>query len=257
MRFIGNLLLLLFIGACSKNNLSETQVFGHGATGLQVASAIYHDNTIQAIDYALSLPNCKGVELDVRMDAEGQLWLFHDETLELETNLEGKVESLNTQELEQGHYSTLKKESLAKLNSETLQILGKGYTFLDLKTGELGVLNEFKSALTSLNLDTSKTALIVSSWTMFELFKDDFQVFLSINSLGDLTNAMLENQPSLRGICIRNNQITMEEVNFMKSIHKQVIIYEVRSPKGIKNALQKQAKYLLTDDLKLTLALTH
>jgi hypothetical protein len=90
-----------------------------------------------------------------------------------------------------------------------------------------------------------------------EEFKHDFQVFLSINEVSELTSELLANEPRLRGICIRSAQITREEINFLKSINKEVICYEVRSPKGIKIALAKNPTYLLTDDLKLTLGLRY
>jgi hypothetical protein len=88
-----------------------------------------------------------------------------------------------------------------------------------------------------------------------DLFKSDFQVFLSINEVTELTSELLANEPGLRGVCIRSANISREEINFLKSIHKEVICYEVRSAKGIRAGLIKEPTYLLTDDLKLTLGL--
>jgi glycerophosphoryl diester phosphodiesterase len=254
MRLSSLMGVLLVLWGCSKVNHSTTQIFGHAATGLQNPNAIYHDNSLDAIRYASSLTGCSGVEVDVRMDAQGKLWLFHDELLNDETNLSGSVEEKTTSELTNGHYSTLKKEPLLMLDDATKAELS-GYTFLDLKIPEIMKLQEFKNALLALDLDTSKFALIVSSFSYLEEFKHDFQVFLSINEVSELTSELLANEPRLRGICIRSAQITREEINFLKSINKEVIAYEVRSPKGIKAALHKNPTYLLTDDLKLSLGL--
>ncbi len=254
MRLSSLMGVLLVLCGCSKVNNSNTKIFGHAASGLQNPNAIYHDNSMDAIRYACALPGCSGVEVDVRMDAEGKLWLFHDELLDDETNLSGSVEEMATDKLTSGHYSTLKKEPLLRLD-EAITALSQGYTFLDLKIPGISKAQELKAALLALDFDTTKFALIVSSLSYVDVFKQDFQVFLSINEVTDLTSEMLDNEPGLRGICIRSAQITREEINFLKSINKEVITYEVRSPKGIKAALKKNPSYLLTDDLKISLGL--
>jgi glycerophosphoryl diester phosphodiesterase len=254
MRLSSLMGVLLILWGCSKVNNSNTKIFGHAASGLQNPNAIYHDNSMDAIRYACALPGCSGVEVDVRMDAEGKLWLFHDELLDDETNLSGSVEEMATDKLTSGHYSTLKKEPLLRLD-EAITALSQGYTFLDLKIPGILKAQELKAALLALDFDTTKFALIVSSLSYVDVFQQDFQVFLSINEVTDLTSAMLDNEPGLRGICIRSAQITREEINFLKSINKEVITYEVRSPKGIKAALKKNPSYLLTDDLKISLGL--
>lgn len=96
-----------------------------------------------------------------------------------------------------------------------------------------------KNALIALGLDTASFAVIVPDQTYFQALKDDFQVFLSIETLSQLTSSFLDNEPKLRGVVIRNKSIRVEEVNFLKSIHKKVVIFEVRSAKGIKEALKK------------------
>jgi hypothetical protein len=39
----------------------------------------------------------------------------------------------------------------------------------------------------------------------------------------------------------------------LQAAGKKVIIFEVRSPKGIKSALKKHPNYLVTDDLRATI----
>ncbi len=55
------------------------------------------------------------------------------------------------------------------------------------------------------------------------------------------------------GAVFRNSEIAVSDVNSVKSFGKEVIIYDVRSPNGIKSALDKTPDYLLTDDIKATL----
>lgn len=257
MRFVKTIFLLLLLSSCRKDPVSSARVIGHAATGLDVPNAIYHDNSIEAIQYALALPNCSGVEVDVRRDSEGKLWLYHDEDLSSQTNLTGKVETSNTATLIQGYYNTIHQEALTPLNSTTLEQLAKGFTFLDIKSVNPSNMEDVKISLLALNLDTSKCALIVPSFAYYSYFNDAFPVYLFVDDFDDLSNSILANNPNLRGICIRNKNITREQVNFLKSIHKKTVIFEVRSPKGIREALGKDPYFLLTDDVKLTVGILH
>ena len=257
MRLSSFSLVLLVLFGCSKVPNSTTKIFGHAATGLNISNAIYHDNSREAIDYAMNLPHCSGVEVDVRMDANGQLWLFHDQALDASTNLKGTVETSSTEYLESGRYRSTKKERLTALTPDVLTALSKGTTFLDIKVTELSNINSWLASLLSLDLDTSKFRIIVPSEVYFDGLKSYFPTFLSIRDFSELNNSILENEPELRGICIRNEKITREQVNFLKSIHYQTIIYEVRSSKGISSALKKDPAYLLSDDLKLALGLRY
>jgi hypothetical protein len=255
---LGSLIgLVLALWGCSKEHNATTKIIGHAATGLNISNAIYHDNSREAIDYALSLPHCSGVEVDVRMDANGQLWLFHDESLDATTNLTGTVETSSTEYLESGWYRSLKKERLTALTPDVINLLSKGTTFLDIKGTELTNINSWLSSLLSLNLDSSKFRLIVPSEVYFDGLKSYFPTFLAIRDFSQLNSSILENEPELRGICIRNENITREQVNFLKSIHHQTIIYEVRSSKGISSALKKDPAYLLSDDVKLAVGLRY
>lgn len=248
---------------CSKLDDSiTTKIIGHGASGLQIQNAIYHDNSMEAIDYALSLPHCAGVELDVRLDAEGELWLYHDDFLESETNGFACISEKTSNDLIGIQYNSLHKESLVHLRSTNVGILSEKYTFLDLKPWN-ACQNEvldavlFKNKILELNMDTSKFGIIVPNLELFHALKLDFQVFLSVENISELSSEFLNNEPRFQGIVIRNKNITKEEVNFLKSIHKKTIIFDVRSPKGIKSALNKNPSYLLCDDVKLAVGLLY
>lgn len=258
--FLG--LTLVLLGCNKPVTTATTQVIGHAATGLKMPNAIYHDNSEAGIVYTQNLPFCDGVEVDVRMDKSGELWLFHDETLNPETAESGCIETHGSEALSQFKYRGIHQEPLFLLTAESANIFKGKFTFFDLKPLNAceNVLKDpdvFKNALIALGLDTASFAVIVPDQTYFHALKDDFQVFLSIETLSQLTSSFLENEPKLRGVVIRNRSIRVEEVNFLKSIHKKVVIFEVRSAKGIKEALKKNPHYLLTDDVKLTVGLIH
>ena len=81
MRLI-SLSLLLMLFSCEKTEYNEIEIVGHAGMGLDMQNSIYHDNSLEAIQLALSYGGSNGVEVDVQMDNEGCLWLFHDELMD-------------------------------------------------------------------------------------------------------------------------------------------------------------------------------
>lgn len=255
--------LLFFLHGCKKSYVNVTsKIIGHAATGLKMPNAIYHDNSEAGIAYTQQLPFCAGVEVDVRMDQSGNLWLFHDETLSPEIAESGCIETHTSSALAEFHYRGMHKEPLFSLTAESAAIFQGKFTFFDLKPWNaceniVKVAEEFKNALLALGMDSASFGVIVPHETYFQALKNTFNVYLSIQSIADLSNDLLDNEPKLKGIVVRNSTISKEEVNFLKSIHKEVVIYEVRSARGIKEGLQKNPDYLITDDVKLTVGIKH
>jgi len=255
--------LLFFLHGCKKSNVNVTpKIIGHAATGLKMPNAIYHDNSEAGIAYTQQLPFCTGVEVDVRMDQSGNLWLFHDETLSPEIAESGCIETHTSSTLAQFHYQGLHQEPLFALTAASATLFHGKFTFFDIKPWNAceNTVKEalaFKNALLALGMDSTSFGIIVPNETYFQTLKNEFNVYLTIQSITDLSNNFLENEPKLKGIIVRNSAIREEEVNFLKSIHKEVVIYEVRSAKGIKEGLQKNPDYLITDDVKLTVGILH
>lgn len=77
-----------------QNNKSFPVVVGHrGAAGLAP------ENTLRAFEVALQL-GVDGVEFDVQRSADGELMIFHDETLERTTNGQGYLKDFTRTELQ-------------------------------------------------------------------------------------------------------------------------------------------------------------
>ena len=134
MRFVKFLLLVTLLSACSKSEkVKNIHVYGHGGMGLSMDNSIYHDNSKEAVSLALNLPSSNGVEVDVRLGADGTLWLYHDEWLEAETNGKGCVSDLNDQDLSKINYQTLKKEKLVTLADALSLLHTDQQLFIDLK----------------------------------------------------------------------------------------------------------------------------
>lgn len=263
MRFINFLVFAMCLCSCTKTVIDKkTNIIGHAAMGLNSSSSIYVDNSMEAIQLALSFSKCKGVELDVQMDNLGQLWLYHDENLSTKTNAEGCINSIDPDVLSTVFYKTIHHEKLVKLDKNVLEILKDKTVFFDLRhfnacTSSIIESNKIKIALLALEVDSLENGIVITSnYELLETLADEFKVFYSTDNYAQGLQIMLD-YPECNGLVIRNVSITSEEVYAIKALNKQVAIFEVRSPKGTKIAFNKAPDYLITDELRTALSIAH
>ena len=96
--------------SCGKNNIDLSFVenlsgnkivpFGHAGMGI---SSQFPINTFESIQCALAI-GAKGVEVDIQMTKDSVLVLFHDKTLQEQTNLDGMIYEKNWNEINQAIY---------------------------------------------------------------------------------------------------------------------------------------------------------
>lgn len=251
---------ILILFSCKKHHdlYPQTQIGGHACAGLHISSSNYHDNSLEAYNYARSFDKVELIEVDVQLSANGTLWLFHDPQLNEESNGTGAIPQRTDSYLSGLHYNSLEKERLIRLTDLPADL--KGICLLiDLKESDG---NESGFIDSTLLMDAMKEAkhyfhngnlgMITNTGRFLSTFKEfGFSVYSNaLNAsqfLNNPTNSVAE------GAVFRNSEISISDVNSVKSFGKQVIIYDVRSPKGIKSALDKSPDYLLTDDIKTTL----
>ncbi|MEN9998452.1 MAG: hypothetical protein RI922_1442 [Bacteroidota bacterium] len=261
MRF-NCLFLIVLLSACTKTKSFEgIEVLGHAATGLENINSPYHDNTKEAVEYALSMEGCDGIEIDVQLSLDGELWLFHNPKLDEETNATGCIPNLIYNDLKNTHYTTIGKEKLVRLRDlDTAYFKGKKL-LLDIRHfNECD--NQFVNQTTMI---AHLQAIGYVNPTSFEVscilgnpdWIDDFEnaglkVFYSIYSMNEYENCK-SNFPTLDGFVIKNDDFSAADIAEIKADNKKVYIFEIRSPKGIRSALKKYPTGLLTDDLRATL----
>ena len=257
MRFSCSFFIItIILFSCQKGKpYADVEVIGHAGMGLDMSNSIYHDNSLEAIELALSISGSNGVEIDVQQDKNGTLWLFHDESLDESTTATGCIADKSTTELENVRYKSLHKEQLIKLSELNFDKFQSKSLFLDLRFYQSCSKSyadglKFKNALLDLQLQTiDKLYLIIPSATYLPIFEADFKVLYANDILEDCFSVL--NQDSLvKGIVIRNQSINGSQVETLKSMDKHVYIFEMRSPKGIKSALKKYPTGIISDDLR-------
>ena len=250
-------LILLLLSCSKKEDFSEVQVIGHAGMGLKMPNSIFHDNSMEAINLALTIPGSNGVEIDVQMDLNGRLWLFHDELLNEETNGINCIPSNTSEYLKTIRYSSLKQEKLAELSQIPFHNFEDKSFFLDLKTwnkcAESSVSAEdFKAALLAINLP-NKCNIILSDPSWIPFFIDEFNVYFASDDF-HYAKTILTQEAMVKGLVIRNSAVNNAQTQEIIVQNKGIYIFEIRSPKGVKNALQKRPSGIISDDLRAAIS---
>lgn len=256
MRFKLLIISTLLLFSCHKKEKFENvQLIGHAGAGLNSSTSPYCENSQNAVNYAASMEGIQGVEIDIQCSASNTMWLYHDEYLENATNGEGCVNSVTDAYLEELKYSGWGNERPIRLSD-----LNFPYTerklFLDVRAANLctnqiidqqTVIQAIEAAL---NGKPFTEVYVVTNYTpwVHAFYLKGWKVYLNVPTVAEYLDdpVMLETT----GLCIRSSEISKDQVEEVKQEGKEVVIFEVRSPKGIRQALKKYPDYLMTDNLK-------
>lgn len=255
MRLLFKIIILILLFSCRKESNNSVLIFGHAGMGLDMQNSIYHDNSHEAIELCLSIPNSDGVEVDVQMDKEGCLWLYHDEYLDKITTLSGCVNEKATSELEGANYKTLKKEKIVKLSQVLPLIESNQSIFLDIKNRNAcsnSIVNDsmFIKSLSSIFLgNNSKVKLILSDIEWLDTLSNLYPTYFSTDNFS-LGFSLLSSNLNIKGLVIRNKFIEKSRVSELQNLKKDVYLFDLRSPKGNREALRKNPTGIITDDIR-------
>lgn len=110
-------------------------------------SMAYPENTLPAFEAAAKLPNVAGVELDVQLSKDGEIVVFHDESVSRVTDGDGRIADLTIQELRELRFKHDRSQTFIPTLREVLELL-KPYCIqrgllinIELKTGVIHYQN--------------------------------------------------------------------------------------------------------------------
>ncbi|MDR0803108.1 glycerophosphodiester phosphodiesterase family protein [Fluviicola sp.] len=250
-------LLALFSCKKGKDRYPETQIGGHACAGLHVSSSNYHDNTLEAYKYARSFETIRLVEVDVQLSKDGTFWLFHDSKLDEESTGSGSVPQSADAYLSGLKYRSLEKEKLIRLQDLPADLKGI-ILLIDLKesdgtaSGLIDSTRMFQALTEARNYFTNGNLCLVTNTGRFvsSIKQTGYGLFLNAFNSNHFLND--EQMYLMDGVVFQNSDVEAADVIAVKTMGKRAILYNVRSPKGIKSALKKSPDYLLTDDIKAT-----
>ncbi len=250
--------LLLFSSCRKKESFSHIEILGHGGNGLEIVNALYHDNTLESVELALLTDGCDGVELDVRLSADGTLWLYHDNKLEDDTNGEGCVGTSTDEYLSTLHYSSLDKEALIRLKDIPKAYLANKKVYIDARnsiscSGVNADLNSFVSALLDFRNECDPSTEIIVE-TRDDLWEAAVAAegFTTIKFITDFVQYqdVITNLPTVDIIVATNETVSEENVRQIHNDGREVIIFGMRSAKSTRDAYQKNPDAILADNLR-------
>jgi len=262
--FLSSVIFLSLINSCKKEKFFTIDLYGHAGNGLDIVNSVYHDNSQESIEFALGLEGTTGVEVDMRMSADGGLWLYHDDLLETETSGSGCVSQKTNSELNEIRYNTVNKEKL--VNFSNLPFINYGNTTFLLDVRHYNGCdffpidyNLFVSKIIDLrnNHPSIKFVILTTFDDWIPLFiAQGMEVYFEISNVANLDSAT-PNTLSCQGYIIKNQFIDKNEVAKIQAENKKVIIFELRSPKKIREALKKNPNGIVTDDLRAAIIEKH
>jgi glycerophosphoryl diester phosphodiesterase len=226
--------------------------------GLAMQNSMYHDNSKEAIEYALQMRGCNGVEVDVQLSKDGDLWLYHDTNLNSETNSSGCISEMNFQELKGVKYKSFHHENLCKLKDLDSNLLYGKILYLDIRKFNGCSNSEINSqeiiqalnSITFLKNPEIKVVVVSNSLSFLSASNvNGYIVALEINYGFDFLTIQ-PTYPFVKELIVKNKNITTEQISIYKSAGITTTIFEMRSASGIRQALKKNPNSIMTDDLR-------
>ena len=258
------IILIALLFSCRKGNYSSVTIFGHAGNGLTIQNSIYHDNSLESIQFALETEGVFGVEIDVQLSKDGDLWLFHDSQLDNETNSTGCISEKLSEELIDVHYRTINKERLVRLKDIPLNSCAGKTLLIDVKylndcAGEDINVPVFIDEIESIATNNPQVNFIILSKSKYwvSAFQNaGFEVYFEMENLSEY-ESLINSGIHCEGFILKSSSCTAEDVAFLQQNDKKVIIFDIRAPKPIRQALKKLPDGIITDDIGAALIEKH
>ena len=234
------ILIFILLVACSKSELNkDIKLIAHAGTGIYNPQRYFSENSLEAIEYALSFSEVDGVELDVQFSKDGTAWLFHDETLNDRTNGNGVLCEKSDVYLNEISYNGLIKEELTPFYEIDFSNYQDKIFMWDLKLWEScstssQVIENFANQIASLNV-VENHIVILNNPTYINIFQLlNIKCFFDGNNSENI-NAMITNNPHYSGVVVAEDVLNKEEINYFRNSKGiEIVVFGVRSPFGVK-----------------------
>lgn len=261
------ILIILFSFSCGKNDLDLSQVrnlngdkispFGHAGMGI---SSQYPFNSFESISNALNL-GADGVEIDIQMTKDSVLVLFHDRTLQKQTDSEGLIYDNNWDYIKRATY---KNPLFGEYRIVSLdQLLGNlkdvnDYQFLlDFKLYQPDNSDSYVSTyINAITKTIEKHQLKNNVLPAFfqqkyleklKLVRPNYKLIIN-NSFED--GILLADELDAYGIILNNNNVTKSQIEQAHEEGIRVYLFGTYSKNDNLDAIEKHPDFILTDKVK-------
>lgn len=258
------ILIILFSFSCGKNDLDLSQVrnlngdkispFGHAGMGI---SSQYPFNSFESISNALNI-GAEGVEIDIQMTKDSVLVLFHDRTLQEQTDLEGLIYDQNWDDLKEATYKNplfaeYKIVSLDQLFEHLKKV--KDYQFfLDFKlyqpdNSDSYVSTYINAVIKTIEKHQLENNVLLSFFQQkylekLKLVRPNYKLVIN-NSFEN--GILLADDLNAYGIILNNDNVTKSQIEQAHEEGIRVYLFGAYSKNDNLDAIEKHPDFILTD----------
>jgi len=258
------ILIILFSFSCGKNDLDLSQVrnlngdkispFGHAGMGI---SSQYPFNSFESISNALNI-GAEGVEIDIQMTKDSVLVLFHDRTLQEQTDLEGLIYDQNWDDLKEATYKNplfaeYKIVSLDQLFEHLKKV--KDYQFfLDFKLYQPDNSDSYASTYINAVIKTIEKHQLENNVLLsffqqkylekLKLVRPNYKLVIN-NSFEN--GILLADDLNAYGIILNNDNVTKSQIEQAHEEGIRVYLFGAYSKNDNLDAIEKHPDFILTD----------
>lgn len=247
------LILSLVILSCSKVEGDEVKIISHAGDGLSFLGSTNASNSLESIEFILAIDGCDGVELDVHLSADGELWLFHDQNMYAAAGIDACINDLSYEELKDARYQTINKEKVVRISDIDFSKFNNKEFYFDIRNaneckGEIIDVNLMVQAFQNLNLPDNNTYYHMTTnkdW-LPEFIGAGFNTYFigPIESINEIVDT-----PGLLGVETKYEELGDFNISVWQS-KVEVGIYGLRAAKSLRKALKMKPDFIETDDVK-------
>lgn len=248
--------------SCNKEkqkDYANIEVYGHGGAGFESHTRRLPANSFKSIEKAIEVLNADGVEVDLQMDSSGTLWLFHDQFLEGKTNGNGCFGEQSTAYIKTCNYNLGGKiyqfqeliNYFSKMTpkpkiSLQVQLFNRCIDF-ELLTQKIIKIIDKNNAYNWIQIESDSPELLTSLRT----YSSQFLLFLGgTTNVNEAVELCLNK--NFDGIIISNDDVSISDINKVKSYDLKIGLFGIDNQNEIKSALEKQPNQIQCDNIELT-----
>jgi glycerophosphoryl diester phosphodiesterase len=254
------LLIALFVFSCSKeekSSFSDIEIFGHGGVGFRSYINTTQENSFLSIQKAIEVLNADGVEVDIQIDSDGKIWLYHDQYLQTKTNCTGCFGDKNSLYINNCSYPQQQKiyslEELIRYFSTMqpppkislqAQIFDRCMDYEKLAQAIIEIINIY-GAYNWIQIESDSKELL----SILKNTSNKYQLFLDAKDVR--SGISICQEYGFDGLILYKEDITKEDVQTIKALGLKIGIYGVKNQWDAKSALEKHPNQIQTDNIEL------
>jgi len=260
MKFRAIYLFIFFMSCKKHDSFSGIEVVGHAGAGLHLERIPFPGNTKQSLDFAANL-GARHVEVDLQLSSDNHWILFHDDFLNGRTNLSQCIRSYTMNELVSAKYIGFHNCYLQSLLETDFSQFD--HVFLDLRhydaCSDFAILDTsgmHQDILSTVNRFPNQQFVVLSRRPqVLDFFRGyGLEVCHEVQNYLDIQNSV--QLYSFDFFALRNSAIDKDEVSSAQYNGWRVLLYDVKSHSGNRNAMKKNPNFVMTDAIVSALELT-